>query len=59
MRADQDVTNLHRSGIVVLTPDGRVSRYFPGTDYEPQHVRLGLVEASKGEIGTMVDKLFL
>ena len=47
------------SGIVVATPDGRVSRYFYGIDYPTRDVRLGLVEASAGRIGNKVDELLL
>ena len=49
----------HPSGILVLTPDGRISRYFFGVEYPPNHVRLGLVDASAGKIGTPVDHLLL
>jgi protein SCO1/2 len=49
----------HASGIVVLTPLGRVSRYFYGIDFPTRDVRLALVEASAGEIGTPVDELLL
>jgi protein SCO1/2 len=49
----------HPSGIVVLTPDGRVSRYFYGIDYHPSDLRLGLVESSEGRIGTPVDQILL
>jgi protein SCO1 len=49
----------HASGILVLTPDGRISRYFFGADYPPSNVRLGLVDASSGKIGTPVDHLLL
>lgn len=49
----------HPSGIIVLTPQGRVSKYFYGIEYSPQDLRLGLVEASQGRIGTLVDELKL
>ena len=49
----------HAAAIMVLTPDGRVARYFFGVDYNPQDVRLGLVEASDNKIGTPVDQLLL
>lgn len=49
----------HASGILLLTPDGRISRYFFGVDYPPSNVRLGLVDASSGKIGTAVDHLLL
>lgn len=49
----------HRSGIMLLTPEGRVSRYLPGTDYHPRDLRFGLVDASNGKIGSIADKVFL
>jgi len=49
----------HASGIVVLTPGGRISRYFYGIEYPPRDLRLGLVEASQNKIGTPVDKVLL
>jgi protein SCO1/2 len=49
----------HASGILLLTPDGRISRYFFGVDYPPSNVRLGLVDASSGKIGTAADHLLL
>jgi protein SCO1 len=49
----------HASGIMVLTPTGRVSKYFYGIEYRPRDLRLGLVEASENRIGTAVDKILL
>jgi protein SCO1/2 len=49
----------HASGIMLLTPDGRVSRYFYGIEYPARDVRLGLVDASAGKIGTPIDHLLL
>jgi len=49
----------HASGIMVLTPDGHVSHYFYGVEYAPRDVRLGLVEASAGRIGSPVDQILL
>lgn len=49
----------HASGIMVLTPQGRVSHYFFGVFYSPADIRLGLVEASAGKIGTPVDQIVL
>ena len=50
----------HASGIVVLTPDGHVSRYFFGLEYVPRDVRLALVEASAEKIGSpVVDAILL
>ncbi len=49
----------HASAIYVLTPDGRISRYFYGIEYAPRDLRLGLVEASAGKIGSPVDRVLL
>jgi protein SCO1/2 len=45
----------HAAAILVLTPDGRIDRYFYGVIYPARDVRLGLVEASEGKIGTLTD----
>jgi protein SCO1 len=49
----------HASGILLLTPDGRISRYFYGVEYLGRDMRLGLVDASAGKIGTPIDKALL
>ncbi len=49
----------HATAIMVLTPQGRISRYFYGVDYPPKDLRLGLVEASQGKIGNAVDQVLL
>lgn len=49
----------HPSGLVLLTPEGRISRYFYGVEYDPGDLRLGLVESSQGKIGTLVDQVLL
>jgi protein SCO1 len=49
----------HAAAILVLTPDGRIDRYFYGVIYPARDVRLGLVEASEGKIGTLTDHAML
>jgi protein SCO1 len=49
----------HAGGIVLLTPDGAISRYFFGVDFPSKDLRLGLVEASEGRIGSVVDQVLL
>lgn len=49
----------HPSGITVLTPDGRVSRYLFGIRYSPRDLRLAIVEASAGKVGTLADQFML
>ena len=49
----------HSSAIMILTPAGRIDRYFYGIDYPARDVRLGLVEASNERIGTPTDQVLL
>ena len=49
----------HASAIMILTADGKISRYFYGVQYPERDVRLGLVEASEGKIGSPVDQALL
>ncbi len=49
----------HPAGVVLLTPEGRVSRYLFGIDYSPRDLRLGLVESAQGKIGTLIDQVLL
>jgi protein SCO1/2 len=49
----------HASGIVVVTPQGKVARYFFGIDYAPRDIKFALVESSNEKIGTIADKLLL
>ena len=49
----------HASGIMILTPDGRISRYFYGIEFPGRDMRLGLVDASAGKIGTPIDHVLL
>jgi protein SCO1 len=49
----------HASAIMVLTPKGKISRYFYGIQFPSRDLRLGLVEASQGKIGTPVDQVLL
>ncbi len=49
----------HATGIMVLTPEGKFSRYFYGIDYPSRDLRLSLVEASAGKIGSRIDQVLL
>ena len=49
----------HASAIMILTPQGKLSRYFYGVEYAPRDIRLGLVEASQDKIGSPVDQVLL
>jgi protein SCO1 len=49
----------HAAGLVLLTPTGRISRYFYGVEFPARDLRLGLVEASGEKIGSLVDQVLL
>ena len=49
----------HASGVMLLTPDGHISRYFYGVEYPGRDMRLGLVDASAGKIGSPIDHVLL
>ena len=49
----------HAAGVMVATPEGRLSHYFYGIEYAPRDLKLALVESSGGKIGSAVDKLVL
>jgi protein SCO1/2 len=49
----------HPSGIMVLTPEGKLARYFYGISYLSRDLRLGLVEASQEKIGSPIDQILL
>jgi protein SCO1/2 len=49
----------HGTAIMVLTPDGRVAQYYYGVEFAPKDLRLGLIEASNGKIGNLVDEVLL
>jgi protein SCO1/2 len=49
----------HPTGIMVLTPQGRLSRYLFGVEYGPRDLRFAIVDASAGKVGTKVDQVLL
>lgn len=49
----------HPAAIFVCTPDGHLSRYLYGVKFEPKTLRLSMVEASNGKIGSAMDQIFL
>jgi protein SCO1 len=49
----------HAAVIFVLSPEGKVSRYLYGIDFPPRDMRMALVEASKGKVGTSLDRVLL
>jgi protein SCO1/2 len=49
----------HVSGLLTLTPDGRLARYFYGVEYSPKDLRLALIESGQGRIGSVVEEILL
>jgi protein SCO1/2 len=49
----------HATGVTLLTPQGRIARYFFGIEYPAKDLRLALIEASEEKIGNVVDQLLL
>ena len=50
---------VHPAALTLLSPDGKVARYLYGLEYPEKTLRLGLVEASEGRVGSSLDKLVL
>ena len=49
----------HATGILLLTPNGKIARYFYGIEFSPRDLRLGLIEASANQIASPIDQLLL
>ncbi len=49
----------HVSGVLTVTPDGRLSRYFYGVEFSPKDLRLALAESGEGKVGSLVEELLL
>ncbi len=50
---------IHAAGIMVVTPTGKIAQYYYGVEFSPKDIRLGLIEASRDKIGTLVDQVTL
>ncbi len=49
----------HAAGVVLVTPEGRVSQYYYGVEYSARDMRLGIIEASQNKIGSLADAVTL
>lgn len=49
----------HTAALMVMTPEGVVSRYLYGVMFDPDTVRLSLVEAADGKVGSAMDQILL
>ncbi len=50
---------IHAAGIMIVTPTGKIAQYYYGVEFSPKDIRLGLIEASRDKIGTLVDQVTL
>ncbi|MGB8771815.1 MAG: SCO family protein [Candidatus Korobacteraceae bacterium] len=50
---------IHTAGIMIVTPAGKIAQYYYGVEFSPKDIRLGLIEASREKIGTLVDEVTL
>ena len=50
---------IHAAGILIVTPQGKIAQYYYGVEFSPKDIRLGLIEASRDKIGTVVDQVLL
>ncbi len=49
----------HAGGIMITTPDGRLSRYYYGIDYAPKDVKFGIMESAENKVGSAAEQLLL
>lgn len=49
----------HPLGFLIASPEGRITRYFPGVRFDPRELRLALIDASQSRIGSLSERIFL
>ncbi len=49
----------HAAGIMVATPEGKLSRYLYGIDYSPRDLKFGIMESAESKVGTAADQMML
>ncbi|MCA1589967.1 MAG: SCO family protein [Acidobacteria bacterium] len=49
----------HAGGVMILTPDGKLSRYMYGIDYGPRDLKFGIMESAESKVGSAADQLLL
>lgn len=59
-RFDEETNQFaHAGGVIILTPEGKISRYFYGIDYAPKDIKFGLMDSADGKVGNPVEQLYL
>jgi len=49
----------HAGGIMIATPEGKLSRYLYGIDYSPKDIKFGVIESAENKVGSASDQLLL
>ncbi len=49
----------HASAAIIITPEGQISRYLHGIEFDPKDVKLALNEAARGKVGNIIDSVIL
>jgi protein SCO1/2 len=49
----------HAAGVMIATPEGKLSRYFYGIDYAPKDVKFGIIESADNKVGNTAEKMLL
>jgi len=49
----------HAGGVMVVTPEGKMSRYYFGIDFSPRDLKLGMIESANNRIGSAADQMLL
>ena len=49
----------HAGGVMLVTPQGKMSRYFYGIDYSPRDLKLGVMESAENRVGNAADQMLL
>ncbi len=50
---------IHATGLMIVTPTGKLAQYYYGVEFSPRDLRLGVIEASRNKIGNVVDEVLL
>lgn len=49
----------HAGGVMIVTPQGKMSRYFYGIDYSPRDLKLGVIDSADNKVGSAADQMLL
>lgn len=49
----------HAGGVMMTTPEGKMSRYYYGIDYEPRQLKFGIMDSARSKVGNPAEQLLL